>query len=152
MIDRQNWDDQNQDFGRDIFNLIPISERADWIGSIILFLYTTVENIELLNDLWKISLDESKYLLARKIFDQLRSEALSDKNQSLVTCNIIFIGEIAAKIIANAGGDNFNKHAGWRIAPQLKRIMNQIKNKEIEDKCWNLLIREDYNKNSHFSV
>lgn len=146
MLIRQEWDDQNLTFGQNVYNSVPVLDRTDWVGSIILFLYISVENIELLYELWEISLDDSKYLAARKHFNLLRNQTLinekSHRNHTL-TQKLLSIGETASKVIANAGGDNFDSNAGWQIAPRLKEIAEQMNNKEFEDKCWKLLIRKD---------
>jgi len=100
MLDQQEWQSQNERFGKAVFESIPVSQRADWAGSIVLFLSEAVEKIELLDELWEISLDDSKFLSARGLFNLLRAQTLKNEQNGFADSKrqkLLDVGETAAK-------------------------------------------------------
>jgi len=51
------------------------------------------------------------------------------------------IAETAAKVIYNASGGSapFDEHSGWRMAPRLRTLVDQIGEPEFEESAWHVL-------------
>ena len=56
---------------------------------------------------------------------------------------VVDIGETAAKVIFNATNPSapFDYHAGWRMAPRVRRLVDAVRRGDFENRCWDLLIR-----------
>ncbi len=139
--------------GKAIYDAVPIKDKPDWAASILLFVSgdSICPDIQNLID---ISIDDTRWFEAHDAFQKVRKLTLENakkgKTESLQQL-IYDIAETTAKVIYNASGDSapFDYHAGWRIAPRVKRITDLVADNEFEKKCWQLLIREPaHNKTS----
>ena len=94
----------------------------------------------------EISFDERRWQEARDLFHELRKLTLKNGRWGAANSRkqlVLDIAETTAKIIYNAsqGPAPFDYHAGWRMAPRIKRLAEEVGNGEFEQKCWNLLTR-----------
>ena len=143
-LDRKQWtEDDIAHLGRSLFERVPGTERADWAASIALHAakHSRFEEIERLVE---TSYGSDTWYKAESIFHELRKLSLNnealDRGQS-IDQRVLDVAESAAKVIANAGGAKFDYHAGWRLAPRLKVLVNQVCNQQFEDESWVLLLR-----------
>jgi hypothetical protein len=145
---RPKWTvDDIADVGRIIFESVPTDQRPEWAGAILLFVAGEEFLCDELSHVFDLSLDDSRWIEAHDAFQAVRRLTLqnerlgqSDSRQQLV----IDIGETTAKIIYNAARPlaPFDYHAGWRMAPRVKRLVDDVNQPDFEDKCWRLLIRK----------
>ena len=144
-ISRDQWsEDDVGNVGRLVFERIPECERADWAASIALFAgqYAPRQEIDRLVEL---SLSSYRWHEAKDIFDQMRRLTLENERKGgsrSLDQLVLDIAETAAKVIANAGGAKFDHHAGWRMAPRLRALSNQVADRQFENEAWQLLLRE----------
>jgi hypothetical protein len=135
------------DFGRRLYESIPIDERPHWAGGVLAFVVEiTKTDLQELKDVLSIGNDATRWSEAHAAFDAVRKRTLMNekagRNQSIEQL-VLDIGETAAKIVYNASGAPapFDYHAGWRLAPRVKALAERLENMRAEEECWRLLIR-----------
>ena len=131
---------------RIIYDAIPIKQHPDWAGAILLYAAGDEPLCVELARVVDLSFDDRKWIEARGAFQAVRQ--LTCQNVKLNKLDswqqlILDIGETAAKVIYNASGGSapFDYHAGWLMAPRVKKLAEYIGQQKFEDDCWQLLIR-----------
>lgn len=145
---RPNWKvDDIAVTGRVIYEGVPNDQQPDWAGAILLYVSGEAFHCDELASIVDLSYDERKWIEAHDAFQAIRKLSLQneklnrqDSHQQLV----LDIGETAAKVIYNASGGPapFDHHAGWRMATRVRRLVEFVGQKDFEDCCWHLLIRD----------
>ena len=132
--------------GRTLYEAVDPKWLPDWAASLLLYATTSGFDCTEIQRLVEISFDERAWPEARALFSDIRGLTLknerrgaSDSREQLV----LDIAETTAKIIYNAsrGPAPYDYHAGWRMAPRIKRLAEVVGDDEFEEKCWNLLTR-----------
>ncbi len=146
---RPNWSvDDAADVGRVIYEAVPNNRRPDWAGAILLYAAGEDFLCDELARVADLSFSDAKWIWtnAHDAFQAVRQLTLQneklnrqDSHQQLT----LDIGETAAKVIYNASGGPapFDYHAGWRMAPRVRRLVKFVGQQDFEDNCWHLLIR-----------
>jgi hypothetical protein len=134
---RSGWTADNTcDVGRAIYEAVPIPERPDWAASIVLYTAGDLMCPEL-QRLVDISFNPARWLEAHEAFQQVRQLTLNNERRIFFKSRlqlVLDIGETAAKVIYNASGGAapFDPHAGWRMAPGVKRPAEKIADPTFE--------------------
>ena len=94
-----------------------------------------------------ISFDPARWFEAHTAFQDIRGLTMDNERRGFSQSRrqlVLDIGETAAKVICNASGGAapFDYHAGWQMAPRVKRLVQDIADSAFEEQCWHLLIRE----------
>lgn len=144
---RPNWTVEDiADVGRTIYRAVPGDQRPDWAGGILLYVAVDDFLFDPLARVVDISIDERRWIEAHDAFSAVRELTLKNeksKHKDLHRQMVLDIGETAAKVIYNASGGlaPFDFHAGWRMAPRVRRLVNFVGERDFEEDCWHMLIR-----------
>lgn len=144
---RPSWTvDDIADTGRTIYEAVPVDQRPDWAASILLYVAGDLFLCHELARLVEIALDDKRWPEAHDAFSAVRQLTLENGRRGQRNSRqqmILDIGETAAKVIYNASGSPapFDYHAGWRMAPRVKRLADDVHSQQFTDDCWHLLVR-----------
>jgi len=145
---RSDWTTESIDFGKGVFDFIPVTERVNWAASILIFISDQLHSEVCISDLIEVTFDESRWLEAENIFHSIRGRTIENerkKRYGAIDQLVLDIAELTAKITFNATKVSapFDKDVGWYVAPALKRICVKINVPDFEEKCWSLLLMRD---------
>jgi hypothetical protein len=93
-----------------------------------------------------LSFTENRWAEAHEAYTAIRQLAIRNKRRrrpDRKPALLLDIGETASKVIYNASKplSPFEYHAGWRMAPRLKRLADYVGRHDFEERCWSLLTR-----------
>lgn len=145
---RPSWTaDDIGGFGRTAYEAVPSRERPKWAGAILKLVASKGGSSEEIARIVRLSSREEDWKMGQEAFQAVRRLSIDNLDlgqQNSVTQLVLDIGETAAKIIYNASDEPapFDFHAGWRMAPRLKKLTDRIGQRNFEEHCWKLLIRK----------
>lgn len=127
---------------------MPNDERPQWASAPLAFVVLeTSTDLEKLTDVIAMAADSTRWIEGHRAFQTVRQRMFKNERPGYGTrqSNLWSACEIVAKIVYNACGGpaRFDYHAGWRLAPRVKAIVQRLKDLKIEDECWRLLVRGD---------
>jgi hypothetical protein len=132
--------------GRQIYEAVPSDQRPDWVASILLYVAGDMFLCPELTRLVDVALSDKRWPEAKDAFNSVRQLTLENGRRGQRNSRqqmVLDIGETAAKVIYNASGSTapFDYHAGWRMAPRVKRLADNVDSQEFTESCWQLLVR-----------
>ena len=148
-MDRSRWttDDAGRVFGRDLHDAVPADARPAWAAAV---LAACAEGAargptrEAIDELLTCAAAPERWPQARRAFDALRELTLAAE-RALVSASLdralLDLGETVAKLTYNASGAPapYDFHAGWRLAPKTRRVVELREDPGLADRVWTLL-------------
>jgi hypothetical protein len=133
-------------FGRAAFEAVPEAERAAWATRLLAICLVKESHPPELGRVVEIGEEPSRWRAGHAAFDAVRRLTIANERSPLSdpkVRSLLEVAETVAKVIYNASGEPapFDYHAGWRLAPQLKKFAELIGKPELEEELWAALSR-----------
>jgi hypothetical protein len=144
---RDQWTaDDAAEFGRRVYESVPEVERARWAADLLDLCAIVVEPVPAVDAVVAIGQKPTKadWFAAHQAFQAVRAVTLAVGSATGAKARLrllLDIAETAAKVIYNASGGSapFDFHAGWRMAPRLRALVDEVRDHELETRIWRRL-------------
>ena len=148
-MDRSRWttDDAGHVFGRELHDEVPAGARPAWAASVLAVCADGAARgptRAAIDELLACAAAPAQWPAARRAFDALRQLTLAAERTlaaAPLDRALLDLAETVAKLTYNASGAPapYDFHAGWRLAPQARRVVELRKDPQLADRVWALL-------------
>jgi hypothetical protein len=133
-------------FGRRVFESLAGDERAIWAADLLDVCLTLRVGLPALEHVVTIGRTPPRWAEGHDAFQAVRQLTLAHARawrKDHVLGALLDVGETAAKIIYNASGQPapFDFHAGWRLAPRLRAVVETPEGKGLEAPVWERMMQ-----------
>jgi hypothetical protein len=149
-MERSEWTaDAVAGFGRTIYEMTPEATRARWAADLLALCVDPADPLTAVERV--ITIGRKPYRWdwadAHEAFQAVRRETLINERSAEPDHRrglLLDVAETAAKIIYNTSGASapFDSHAGWRLAPRLRALVQASEDRELKERVWARLTTE----------
>ena len=143
---RAHWDSGRPLFvGELLYERLPVRHRPTWAANILDLCCGLLSSVPpAVENVLMIAWDDARWPEAHNAFQAVRQLTLAaerNRSGSPLYNGLLYLAENTAKVTYNASGEPapFDHHAGWRIAANLRDIVDHQSDPAFAETAWGML-------------